>query len=269
MSIKAVENLVLELESRHPKIGRMELLALSYVPTDLLSLLTHRNENIETSRRRSEPRRRSTGNPLSERFAETIRQIIEEGRVLGTTVSGDDARTILQRSLHLPLDQLKEQKHRLGGGTHFSAWSFAIIPLTAYLTMQLEPDTLPGRFEIGAGLLAGRYGSLSDVRWRWTGDSDTVRNRFRGSAAGDPRLWPQALDQWLRWRILKLLDERTSAYGETYQPLASSFTARDVADKIGLEYEQSPRIDQSLQQPGMPVEVDSETPPNYRYRPHE
>src|SRR5262249_46535997 len=50
LSTKAVENLVLELESRHPKISRTELLALSYVPTDLLSLLTRRNENIHASR---------------------------------------------------------------------------------------------------------------------------------------------------------------------------------------------------------------------------
>jgi hypothetical protein len=266
MSIEAVENLVLELESRHPNISRTELLVLSYVPTGLLALLTRRNQDIETSRRKSEPRRRSASNPLSEAFAEAIHQIIEEGRELGTEVSGDDAITIHLRSLHLSPDQLKDQERRLGGGTHFSAWSFAIIPLTANLTVQLEPDTLPGRFEVSAGLLAGRYGSLSDARWRWTGNSDTVRNRFRGSAAGTPRSWPRALDVWLRWRVLTLI-ESTPVYAQTYRRLPSWFTARDVIDRVGLEYEQEARVTQLLREPSMPLEIYPATdPPSFRYQ---
>ena len=131
LSAVPVENLVLELESRHPRISRTELLALSYVPTDLLSRLTRRNENIKTSRRSTESSRRAALNPRSDIFAEAIRQIREEARELGGTISGDAAIAKHQRSLSLSLDKLKERERRLGGGTHFSAWSFAVIPLTA------------------------------------------------------------------------------------------------------------------------------------------
>jgi len=42
MSIKAVENLVLELESRHPKIGRMHSVGAFYWRSSTWSdLLTH------------------------------------------------------------------------------------------------------------------------------------------------------------------------------------------------------------------------------------
>lgn len=272
LSAPPVADLLGELESRHKKISQTELLTLSYVPTDLLSQLTRRNESIQGSRRKADARRRRALNPQSDLFAASIREIMEELVDLSGAGerSGDEARAIHQRGRSVPpLEELKQRERRLGGGRRLSAWSIAVIPLTAFLTVQLEPDTLPGRVEVVSSLLEARYASTADATWQWTGNAESVRNLFRGRAARDPRSWPPALDLWLRWRVLALL-ERTSAYVEKYHPLPAPFTAYDVADRVGLDYGHAPRIDELLQEGGMPLDVDTTTEPrSYGYRPHE
>ncbi len=269
LSAPPVADLLGELESRHQKISRTELLTLSYVPTDLLSRLTRRNESIQGSRRKADASRRRALNPRSDLFAVSICEIMEElGELSGVGErSGDEARAIHQRGWSVPpLEELKQRERHLGGGRRLSAWSIAVIPLIAYLTVQLERDTLPGRVEVVSSLLEGRYALTADATWQWTGDAEGVRNLFRGRAAGDPRSWPPALDLWLRWRVLALL-ERTPAYAETHRPLPVPFTVYDVAEGIGLDFGHAPRIDELLQESGMPLVVDTTTEPrSYRRR---
>lgn len=181
-----ITDLFCVLEHTHPNVSRPHLLALSFLPRDLLDDLGRFWAYLTgTKRGRADEIRRSARNPRSDLFLEGLQRVQADSQdITGEPLPGDEALAIHKAGWRSSpsLRELERQCNDLGLGTRASAWSIVVIPLVSFLRLHMSPDARPGPYELTATLLKLRYPTRPEAgRWEWNGSPEAVRRLCRPS----------------------------------------------------------------------------------------